>query len=62
MSDVVDKANDQVDLIREKQIAIARGKSLNIFQNQSGLCWECSTPVDDGRRWCSKECAARSEQ
>ena len=61
MSDVIDSANDQVQLILEKQIAIARGKPLNVFQNESGVCWECSTPVTDGRRWCSKDCAGRSE-
>lgn len=62
MSDVIDSANDQVQLILEKQIAIARGRPLNVFQNESGLCWECDAAVSDGRRWCSKECADRSER
>lgn len=62
MSDVIDSANDQVQLILEKQIAIARGRPLNVFQNESGLCWECDATVSDGRRWCSKECADRSEK
>ena len=63
MADEIDKANDQVELIRERQIAIARGKPLNIFQNESGLCWECNRPIeeDDGRRWCSKECTDMSK-
>jgi len=62
MSDDIDKANAQMELIRERQIALARGKPLNIFQNESGFCWECSAPVNDGRRWCSKECADRSSK
>lgn len=62
MSDLIDDANDQVQLITDKLIAIGRGRPLNIFQNESGLCWECSTPVNDGRRWCSKECAGRSDR
>lgn len=62
MSDVIDDANAQVQLILEKQIAIARGSPLNVFQNESGQCWVCETRVSDGRRWCSKECADRSER
>jgi len=60
MADEIDLANEQADLIRERQIAIARGKPVNVFQNESGHCWECDAKVDDGRRWCSKECADRS--
>jgi hypothetical protein len=62
MSDVVDTANDQAQHILDKQIAIARGKPLNVFPNESNLCWECEAKVDDGRRWCSKECADRSDK
>lgn len=62
MADEIDKANDRVELIRERQILIARGKPLHIFQNESGFCWECEAKVYDGRRWCSKECADRSEK
>lgn len=61
MADEIDKANDQAQLILEKQIALVRRNVVNMYQNISGLCWECDTPVDDGRRWCSKECAQRSE-
>lgn len=61
MSDVIDDANDQVELIRARQIVIARGTPLNIFQNESGLCWECARPVPDKRRWCSPECCVASQ-
>ncbi len=62
MADDIDKANDQAQLILDKQLAIARGKPINVFQNESGVCWECASKVDDGRRWCSKECADRSDK
>jgi hypothetical protein len=62
MADDIDKANDQAQLILDKQLAIARGKPLNVFQNTSGSCWECEAKVDDSRRWCSKECADRSDK
>ena len=62
MSDIIDDANNQVQHILDKQIAIARGKPLNVFQNESGMCWQCDAKVEDGRRWCSKECADRSEK
>ena len=62
MSDVIDKANDQAQLILEKQIALAKGAKLDIFSNESGQCWECDAPVIDNRRWCSKECAEMAER
>ena len=62
MPDVADFANDQAQLILDKQIEISRGKPLNIFQNESGQCWECDAPVSDGRRWCSKECTESAER
>jgi hypothetical protein len=61
MADVADVANDQAQLILEKQINLAKGEKLNAFPNVSGQCWECDTPVPDGRRWCSTECRDRSE-
>lgn len=62
MADYIDEANNQAQLILDKQLLMARGKPLNIFQNESGFCWECAAPVTDGRRWCSKDCADRSEK
>jgi hypothetical protein len=62
MSDVIDKANDQAQLILEKQIEMAKGVQLDIFSNDSGQCWECDSPVTDNRRWCSKECAEMAER
>ena len=62
MSDIIDVANDQAQLILDKQIAIAKGTKLDIFPNESGQCWECEAPVSDGRRWCSKECTESAER
>lgn len=64
MADIADKANDQAQLILEKQIELQRGSGqpLDIFQNDSGQCWECDAPVTDGRRWCSKECTESAER
>jgi RNA polymerase-binding transcription factor DksA len=64
MADIADKANDQAQLILEKQIELQRGsrQTLDIFQNDSGVCWECDAPVTDGRRWCSKECTESAER
>jgi hypothetical protein len=61
MSDVIDTANDQAQLILDKQIALHRGVVVDVFQNESGQCWECDAPVIDGRRWCSTECRDASE-
>ena len=62
MADVADFANNQAQLILDKQIEISRGKPVDIFQNESGQCWECDAPVSDGRRWCSKECTESAER
>jgi hypothetical protein len=62
MGDIIDTANDQAQLILDKQIEIAKGSKLDIFQNDSGVCWECDAPVTDGRRWCSKECTESAER
>ena len=62
MSDIADKANDQAQLILDKQIEMAKGAKLDIFPNQSGQCWECDTPITDGRRWCSVECCKAAER
>jgi hypothetical protein len=62
MGDVIDKANEQAQLILEKQIELAKGAKLDIFSNESGQCWECDSPVTDNRRWCSKECAEMAER
>lgn len=61
MADEIDKANDQAQLILDKQIAIVR-QDVNPFQNSSGVCWSCDAPVTDGRRWCSIECCRASER
>ena len=55
MADIADLANDQAQMILDKQIAMKR-KDVDPFQNVSGVCWECNEPVPDQRRWCSKEC------
>lgn len=62
MGDIIDMANDQAQLILDKQIAIAKGAKLDIFSNESDVCWECDAPVSDGRRWCSKECCEAAEK
>ena len=62
MGDIIDVANDQAQLILDKQIALAKGAKLEIFPNESGLCWECDAPISDGRRWCSKECCEAAER
>lgn len=61
MVDTVDVANSQAQIILDKQIAMAKGEKLNAYPNLSGQCWECDTPIHDGRRWCSIECRDRSE-
>jgi hypothetical protein len=62
MADDIDKANDQAQLILDVQIKLAKGAKLDIFSNESGQCWECDSPISDGRRWCSKECAENAER
>jgi hypothetical protein len=61
MADEIDRANDQAQLILDKQIELARQNVVDPYQNVSGICWECDSPVSDGRRWCSVECARASE-
>lgn len=60
MADEADVANDQAQMILDKQIKMKR-KDVNPFQNSSGVCWECDQLVPDQRRWCSIECCAASE-
>ena len=43
MADEIDKANDQAQLILDKQIAIVR-QDVNPFQNESGICWSGDAP------------------
>ena len=62
MGDIIDVANEQAQLILDKQIEIAKGVKLEIFPNESGQCWECDAPVTDGRRWCSVECGKAAEK
>jgi hypothetical protein len=62
MADDIDKANDQAQLILDVQIKLAKGSKLDIFQNDSGQCWECDAPITDKRRWCSKECTESAER
>ena len=62
MTDVVDKANAQAQLILAKQIELSRRQPLIIYPNVSGHCWECNAPVADSRRWCSKECTESAER
>lgn len=61
MADEIDRANDQAQLILDKQIEMAKQNVVNPYQNESGQCWDCDAPVPDGRRWCSKECRDASE-
>ena len=56
MADIADKANEQAQLILEKQIALQRGKPLDIYQNESNRCWFCDGDVVDGRRWWDELC------
>tara|TARA_B110000503_G_C6780301_1_gene262976 strand:+ start:228 stop:425 length:198 start_codon:yes stop_codon:yes gene_type:complete len=62
MSDIIDKANDQAQMILERQIALSRGNITNVFPNTTGKCWECDRPIHDGRRWCNKECTENAEK
>ena len=62
MGDIIDVANEQAQLILDKQIALAKGAKLEIFQNDSGQCWECDAPITDKRRWCSVECCKAAEK
>ena len=62
MADDIDKANDQAQLILDKQITLAKGAKLDIFPNESGQCWDCDAPITDGRRWCSPECCKAAEK
>jgi len=61
MVDSVDMTNDKEQFILDKHITQAKGTKLNAYPNLSGQCWECDTPIHDGRRWCSTECRDRSE-
>ena len=62
MADIADKANDQAQLILDKQIEIAKGAKLDIFPNESGQCWYCDEPVEGGKRWCESSCRDLYEQ
>ena len=55
MADDIDKANDQAQLILDKQIALIR-HDVNPYQNESGACWHCDEPVEGGKRWCDGDC------
>jgi hypothetical protein len=61
MADEIDRANDQAQLILDKQIELVRQNVVDPYQNVSGICWGCDAPVEDGRRWCSIECRDASE-
>jgi hypothetical protein len=61
MADIADLANDQAQLILDKQIEMVKQNVVNPYQNESRQCWECNAPVEDGRRWCSIECRDASE-
>jgi RNA polymerase-binding transcription factor DksA len=60
MADEADFGNEQARMILENQIKMKR-KDIDPYQNDSGICWECGSPVPDRRRWCSKECADASD-
>jgi hypothetical protein len=62
MADLIDDANNQAQLILDKQIELVRMNVVNPYQNESGICWECDAPVPDGRRWCSVECCKAAEK
>ena len=62
MPDIIDVANDQAQLILDKQIALAKSAKLDIYQNESEKCWECDAPIIDKRRWCSPDCAKVAER
>ncbi len=54
MADDFDLASDREQLARDKAIALIQSKPLSA--EAKGICLECDKPVDDGVRWCCKEC------
>jgi len=52
MSDIIDDANEQAELILALQLRQRRKEG----QAPTGKCLWCDEPVADPRRWCDKEC------
>lgn len=52
--DVLDKLQEQSDLVTEVQINKARA-SVNTT-NPLGKCWYCGDKIGTSRRWCDAEC------
>lgn len=54
MSDEIDIASEREELDRAAHIADIQSRKPAAIA--TGLCLECSTPVEDGKRWCCPEC------
>jgi RNA polymerase-binding transcription factor DksA len=54
--DLIDRAEEVENWMREAAITIIAARANDIPKNLSGLCWTCGAPVPDERRWCCAEC------
>lgn len=52
MTDIIDQANDQAEMIANAYRAIRRPEG----PRATGRCLFCEESVTDGRRWCDAEC------
>jgi RNA polymerase-binding transcription factor DksA len=59
-----DQADKTIEALLEARVRTAShaASSINIYANESGVCWECKAPVPDKRRWCSPECRQAAEK
>jgi len=58
MSDDVDRANDEVQNRLKETLSSV---DVEIPVNETGKCLWCEKPIDDKRRWCTKECQTDHE-
>jgi hypothetical protein len=59
MSDDIDRANDEVQNRLEETLS-----SIDVQEvptNETGKCLWCEEPVENKKRWCSKECQTDHE-
>jgi hypothetical protein len=54
MADVVDRANDLVEMTLENCIKKVTAKAS--IPKGIGICIECGEPVEGERRWCDVDC------
>lgn len=59
--DIVDRANDLVDLERESMQAAIQAQAA-IRPAPTGRCFYCDEIVSDDRRFCDRECASGFER